>query len=71
MIALVALTERTVTIKNPINPVMVKSILMCSIPVDRLDKILQSIPQLTTTTSEKIFSSKMYHFIKDNLTKTN
>lgn len=70
MIALDALTERTVTIKNPINPAMVKSILMCSIPVDRLDKILR--PFLNELlTSKKIFSSsKMYFFIKDNLTKT-
>lgn len=37
MIALDALTERTVTIKNPINPATVKIILMCSVPVDKLD----------------------------------
>lgn len=44
MIALDALTERTVTIKNPINPATVKIILMCSVPVDRLEKIIH-IPQ--------------------------
>lgn len=61
MTALDALTERTVTIKNPINPVMVKSILMCSIPVDRLDKILHPFHNQLLT-SEKIFSSKIYQF---------
>lgn len=40
MIALVALTERTVTIKNPINPATVKIIFMCSVPVDKWGKTL-------------------------------
>lgn len=42
MIALDALTERTVTIKNPINPATVKIMFMCSVPVDKWSKTLRS-----------------------------
>lgn len=43
MIALDALTERTVTIKNPINPARVKIIFMCSVPVNTSGKTLHPI----------------------------
>lgn len=47
MIALDALTERTVTIKNPISPATVKIMLMCSVPVDKRGQELHSTCMFT------------------------
>lgn len=60
MIALDALTERTVTIKNPINPATVKIILMCSVPVNRLDKTC-----LTFHIPQKLTNDKTFLIAKD------
>lgn len=57
MIALDAITERTVTIKNPINPATVKIILMCSVPADRLDKMSDNIHIPQKLTNDKFFSN--------------